>query len=267
MENDTNNQMPVNPPGATEASAISSQVSTERPETTTAALRQAQARARAVMASAEASAASSHAEIEPTSPKTRLGWVPALAEVELSDDAKALLGEYLGKGYCGEITGALLREAVKIRDLLDKVDSRNLMARYEVGQAIREVWEEKRAYGSNPVVKLAKLIGRSSSLLHDLMNIARTWPDAEEFAAIVARTSPDGARLTWNHFVELSREADTDRRQRLTDLALWHGWSAEYLTTQRRARRVIEELGFIPDPDRILAYRRDTRQDAAGTDE
>ena len=74
-----------------------------------------------------------------------------------------------------------------------------------------------------PSRSLQKGIGRSSSLLYDLMNIARTWPDANRFAALVARTSLDAARLTWNHFVELLREADTDRRQRLTDLALWHG--------------------------------------------
>ena len=40
MANNATNQMAVDPPETAEASAISSQASTERPETTTAALRQ-----------------------------------------------------------------------------------------------------------------------------------------------------------------------------------------------------------------------------------
>ena len=151
------------------------------------------------MSSAEASAASSHAEIEPTGLKTRLGWVPALLEVELSDDEKALLAEYLGKGYCGKITPALLRKAVEIRELIDNADNRNIMARYKVGRAIGEVRDDC-ADGGNPVEKLAKLIGRSSSLLYNLMNIARTWPDADQFAELIAKASENGTRLTTARF-------------------------------------------------------------------
>ena len=86
---------------------------------------------------AGAPAASSHAAIQSIIPPTpfmqrRRGHVGG----RTSSDSQAILGEYLGNGYRGEITPALLRKALEIRNLLDKAHSRDIMARHKIGRVI-----------------------------------------------------------------------------------------------------------------------------------
>jgi hypothetical protein len=150
-----------------------------------------------------------------------------------------MLEAYLNNGYRGHITAGLLHKAVEIRELLASADSRNIMGRYEVGRAIHELREDPDpAYGNNPevrLVKLAKLLGHSESLIRNLAEIARTWPDAEEFARLAARTNWEGKTLTLSHFIELTREPNADYRERAMDEAL-QGRSAAELAAQRRLR-------------------------------
>jgi hypothetical protein len=125
-----------------------------------------------------------------------------------------------------------MKQQGEIRGLLDKADSRDIVARYKVGRAICELWKDS-AYGSNSLEKLAKLLGRSSSLIHNLARIARTWPDVDQVAELIAKANENGTRLTLSHLTELVREQNAKRFQSLMEVALDRQRAEESLPAPR----------------------------------
>ena len=143
----------------------------------------------------------------------RPAWAQAVVEAEHSSEARNMLDNYLLHGYRAEISAPLLRRAVEFQRLLAPA-GRDIAARYEVGRAINEVWGDD-SYGGNALVKLAKLLGRSSSLIYRLANLARAWPDADQFAEMVANANAIGTRLTQADLIDRARELGAQGNARL----------------------------------------------------
>ncbi len=136
-------------------------------------------------------------------------------------------------GAEGHTNDAALKKFNEIRDLLAEAEHGDVLARYKVACAIREV-RDAGTYGAGAMKKLVEVLGKSESWVNDYATLAATWPDADKFAVLAAKKNKKGIPLTWSHFIELMRVEDKDRRQTLMEQSLKEGWSVADLEAKRK---------------------------------
>lgn len=131
----------------------------------------------------------------------------------------------------GHMNTALQIKCNEIQKLWVEADQHDVLARYPIAVHCREV-RDGGGYGTGAVNKLANYLGRNPSTVHDYAKVAEFWPDEQQFRNTVMGV---GKCLSLSHVVELTREEDADRRQRLMAQALHESWSVKRLAKERRA--------------------------------
>jgi hypothetical protein len=142
----------------------------------------------------------------------------------------------------GHMNTAALKKFNEIKELLDKADLLDLMARHPICVQCLEV-RDSGQYGTRTMENLAAVAGRDASTIRAYAKVAEFWPDEQQFRNAV---TGDGKSLSLSHVVELTREKDADRRQRLASQALQENWSVRQLKMARRASAVKEADSSSP---------------------
>jgi hypothetical protein len=144
-----------------------------------------------------------------------------------------------------------------IKALEIKAERQNVAARRQIAEHCQMVREgEGGKYGKEAMAKLAKALGWSSSTVYGHANVAKTWPDKNEFAALATRLNKFKKPLGWALIALLATVADVDRREKLTADALAHGWSVRDLRKELGLGAASEdEATAAPQPKvpRVLA--------------
>ena len=140
----------------------------------------------------------------------------------------------LTTGAAGHMNDALLKKAREIKGFIGQTESNDVSARYKVACGIFEVRDSAK-YGTNAMELLAEFFGWSLTTVNDYATVAETWPDADKFAELAARTNRNGLPLSWAHLIALTRESDGKRRLKLVEQTLENAWTVAELKKQRQA--------------------------------
>lgn len=83
--------------------------------------------------------------------------------------------------------------------------------RYAMGLEIEDVRTAKDGtYGEGAIATLAAALGRDPNTLYEYGDVAKTW-SKDEFEALCSRSAPGGTRLTFSHFIALTKAPGVQR--------------------------------------------------------
>jgi hypothetical protein len=132
---------------------------------------------------------------------------------------------------------ALLQHYREITTLIAEADRQDVRVRYRIAvhcQDVRNGDGNGGRYGAKAVRNLTLALKWSKSLVYAFADVAVTWPDADKFDELVARSNKFDKPLSWSHFVLLATVTDDDRREKLIEGSLHNGWTVRELQMKMR---------------------------------
>ena len=132
---------------------------------------------------------------------------------------------------------ALLQHYREITTLIAEADRQDVRIRYRIAvhcQEVRNGDGNGGRYGAKAVKKLTQALKWCKSLVYAYADVAVTWPDANKFDELVARSNRFDKPLTWSHFILLATVTDDARREKLIDDSLHNGWTVRELQVMMR---------------------------------
>lgn len=155
-------------------------------------------------------------------------------------DAKAstkivLLKEKRDKFLEGQ--GQECREHIqKINDMFARDDKSNLVKRYELGCAIRDLRDElskdkETSYGQNRIGKVCDLFGWERGLVYGTLAVVEAFPQ-EVVTSLCDRPFPNGRLITFGHLRVLAKVKQKVSRGSLLEKTLTNGWTRAELEAE-----------------------------------
>ena len=105
-------------------------------------------------------------------------------------------------------------------------------SKYEIGELVVEMVDDRGTYGADVVGTLEKSLGIKKTALHEYAHVARTW-NPDRFTDLMSRVDSRGLPLSFYHLIEARRIVDPLERSKWIDRALEFGWTVRELRAAR----------------------------------
>ena len=141
-------------------------------------------------------------------------------------------------GTYKKMTIPLKKVVDALHDQFMKINNVGAMTYYDMGVAVRNILQKREtgdlAYGDKPIEQMAEYFRMSTTTLYQAQQIAMTFK--REF--VLTKTKEAASRnfaLTYNHWMQLSRITDPQRRSELLANCIAGAWSYPTLALEAKA--------------------------------
>jgi hypothetical protein len=117
---------------------------------------------------------------------------------------------------------SLATKALELKKLLSERTTKDAKTLYRVAAVVAEIKNDEKAdakkYGKGSVKRLAAELAYTGATLYAYARVAEVWNE-EAFEHHLKAVNAKGFPLSFSHFVELARELDAEKRNRLLEKA------------------------------------------------
>lgn len=144
----------------------------------------------------------------------------AATEVESPVDAQV---------HAEEMAPELRNRCEKVRKVLAKSGPEDALARYQLGELVKDAMADQEKYGKKAVHQIGTSLGYDEKTLYRYSKVAKAWPLDELTELLKQRSLKTGMPLSFSHLLEIAGVEDGRKRRKYVNQVLKEGLSVRVL--------------------------------------